>query len=463
MSLLQKLSELNESDILPLHMPGHKRNVRAGVFRDILDIDITEIDGFDDLHNPEGVILDMEKQAARLYGAKHAYISVNGSTAANQAAILGMCPYGSEIMLPRASHKSIYYALELGQYVPVYLPHRVVKGTSITDAVRIEDVVEAYEAHPDCKCVVITSPTYEGISADVKAIADVVHSHNGVLIVDSAHGAHIGLNNERLCEGALSQGADLVIVSLHKTLPSPTQTALLLSGNTECNVSLVEHYMKVFQSSSPSYILMAGVGECLNYIEDRFPEDMNVLLNRISKLEDELARLRHIDIRPIRDNDPTKIIIQSDSISGYDMHHTLLDTYHIQCEMYSTDYCLAMLSVMDGVETFDRLAQALKQIDDSLEDVPKQSRDDAHRVIPQTVRVMSAREAMEHKSASAPISDKLVGRVAAGYVMEYPPGIPVLVPGELIDERVITYINKGLEKHLNIYGIDDNQMPVVEL
>lgn len=473
MSLYERLIELNNSDMLPLHMPGHKRTNSSGAMSGYFGIDITEIDGFDDLHNPDGILLDMEKQAARIYGCDRAYISVNGSTGANEAAIMTACPHGTEIIMPRASHKSVYHAVELGHLRPVYIEHNTVKDTDITDAVSPDQVKEALESHPDCGCVLVTSPTYEGISADISRIAQIVHEHNAILIVDSAHGAHFGLA-EALPDNPIKQGADLVIVSLHKTLPSPTQTALLLVNETNISDTYkLQHYMSIFQTSSPSYILMAGIGECLNYMEKSGKENMDALLAQILKFKDDMSGLVNIDVNPVVDNDPTKLIIRSKSnrLTGYRLYHELRDTYHIQCEMYSTDYCLAMLSVMDGDETFIRLVQALGQIDETYKDSiavsgvePEnmEARANVRSHISQVESAMTPGEALALANSFIPIDGLMPGMVSAGYVMEYPPGIPILVPGEVVNNQIITYIKHRLEMHLNIVGLHDGKMLVVD-
>lgn len=471
MALLDALLELKKSDMLPLHMPGHKRNFVQGSMEDILGIDITEIDGFDDLHNPEGFILDMEDKARGLYGADIALISVNGSTAANEAAIMAVAKAGDKILLSRASHKSIYYAVEICSAKPIYLEQNYIDGTNIVDTVSASQIEKALADNPDCHIVVITSPTYEGVLADIRSIANVVHSFGAVLIVDCAHGAHLGFS-DRLPQAPIVSGADIVITSLHKTLPSPTQTALLLANAERVNVGLLKHYMKVFQSSSPSYVLMAGIGECLNYMDSLLPEDLERLLDRIERFKGELRGLKYIDVDSVPGNDPTKIVISSriESISGYDIYHRLLEDFHIQCEMYSIDFCLAMLSVMDRDESFGRLTKALITIDSSIEksDTTRMARKmdrtklSSREAFPTPEVAMLSGEAIKLPSVLLPINDELVGRVSADYVFEYPPGIPIIIPGEIIDQSVITYINNGLEKHLNICGLQDNQMLVME-
>lgn len=465
MSLYDELRKLNNSDMLPLHMPGHKRSDKLQNMSEIYDIDITEIDGFDDLHNPSGILLDIKKQAARIYGCTEAYISVNGSTAANEAAILAVSKPGQKIIMPRASHKSIYYAVEVGDLIPIYLDYKTIPDADISAPVMACDVRNALDENPDCKTVIITSPTYEGIIADISSIADVVHECGGVLIVDSAHGAHLGLA-DCVPKSAISEGTDICITSLHKTLPSPTQTALLLANGDRVPYQRLKHFCSVFQSSSPSYVLMAGIGECLDYIEDGAEADLKLLTELASSFREKLKGLQYIDVCPVKDNlniDSGKLVIKSriEGYSGADLFQELLSEYHIQCEMHGTDYVLAMFTVMDDEQCFDRLSDALVQIDDRLASCSFEKKKKEYVEYPKPEKKLEIRNASNLEQDVIDIKDAC-GRISADYVMAYPPGIPVLVPGELIDKQVITYLINGLEIGLNIIGIDDNKISVVK-
>lgn len=462
-TLYEKLVELNNSDMYPLHMPGHKRNPDSGAMSQIYGIDITEIDGFDDLHAPDGILLDMSVQAARLYGADRAYISVNGSTAANEAAIMGLACQGDEILIARNSHKSVYYAVEMAGANPIYFFPGKIPGTDIYDVASADCIEKKLVEHPNCKLVVITSPTYEGLIADIDSISKKVHSHGAVLIVDAAHGAHLNF----MWDGKynpLKQGADIVITSLHKMLPAPTQTALLLLNSSVRNFKSIEHYMHMLQTSSPSYILMAGVGEALKYIETDAKEDMDSLLNEINTLHSRLCGCEHIqisqDLFGAKVCDPCKLIIYSPTgeMTGREIYDMLRDKYHIQCEMCGADYALGILSVMDTHDGFERIAEALIKMDAELADSPVEHTEagDLSEAVLEAFNprcVMSAKAALQLPTCEKLI-DEAQGKTAAEYIIVYPPGMPLIVPGEIISKEVIGIIHKYKELQLNLIGND---------
>lgn len=464
--------------MLPLHMPGHKRSDVIPAMSGIYGIDITEIDGFDDLHDPDGIIAEIQQKASDLYGAGGAWISVNGSTAAVEAAILSVCRAGDKIIIPRVSHKSVYYAIEIGHLNPVYLEQEYVPGTSIICPPDADAVEKACAAHSDAVCVLITSPTYEGLTADISGIARVAHSHGMALVTDSAHGAHLGFGTG---SGALQEGADISVISLHKMLPAPTQTAMLLAAGSESDsrtlpdgvsADRISHYMQVLQSSSPSYVLMAGVDECLGYIDDRLRDDLARVNAMSEKFRTELADLEHLDILSVEHSDPLKVIIRSkvSSVSGRDLYMGLLRDYHIQCEMYGTDYCLALFSPVDDASSFDRLESALIKMDRGISDDTQALTDDspalAHESIMSRIHVpqaaMSAADAYGCRSVVTRWFPDIIGRISSSYICLYPPGVPLVVPGEIIDDEVYGLIDQGLRTGLHITGLRDGQVSVID-
>lgn len=474
MTLYDKLSELNKSDMLPLHMPGHKRSDVIPEMAGIYGIDITEIDGFDDLHEPAGVIAEIEQRAAKLYGAGRAWISVNGSSAALEAAISAVCKAGDEIIIPRASHKSIYHAIEMRHLQPVYIGAEPMKDTGILLPPTADIVREACEAHPEARCVVITSPTYEGLISDISGIADTVHAYGMVLIADSAHGAHLGFGEQH---STLQDGADIAVVSLHKMLPAPTQTALLLTGSRSLTGAATEpftvsvdrnsHYMQVFQSSSPSYVLMAGIDACIGYMESRLTEDLAEAVRAASHFREELSSLKCLDIVSEKNSDPLKAVIRirGNGFTGRDLYMGLLREHHIQCEMYGSDYVLAMFSPVDSAASFDRLRDAIIELDDAFakstvpEDEPSKSYTYGMH-IPEAV--MKPAEAYEIANEWRTLDEDLIGKISASYICVYPPGIPVIVPGETMDEDVYSRIKSGLENGLHITGLKNGMVSVLK-
>lgn len=467
MGLWEQIEKLHKSDMLPLHMPGHKRSDRISPLAEVYAHDITEIDGFDDLHHPTGMIKEMCDRAAGIYGAAHAWISVNGSTAANEVAILSVCDPGDIIIMPRASHRSVYYAVEMGGLNPWYISTSRFDETSIYFPPTPDEIRGALRACPDCRCVVITSPTYEGLCADIPAIARIVHEAGAILIVDSAHGAHI----------TDMPDADIRIVSLHKMLPAPTQTALLLLGKDALKRGVrpdrISHYMDVFVSSSPSYVLMAGVDACLEYMETSFKSDLERMKGVLTTLRSGCEDLLFIDISPItEESDPFKVVILTKAgvLGGAEIYRILREKYHIQCELKGAGFALALFSVMDDEKAAKRLSDALQDIERELNERmesgqmtipshgPRQPDMYADH-IPISMMTPSAAVRAEHETAA--FDEDLIGHISAGYVCIYPPGVPVIAPGEMIDKAVVDTYLKETERGLIITGVEDGKVPVL--
>jgi len=253
--LYSKLMAYGNSDVYPFHMPGHKRNKK---FDEFYKMDITEIEGFDNLHHPESIILEAEQRAAHLFGAEETFFLVNGSTSGILAAISSISKEGSTVLVARNSHKSVYHGIYLNNLKVTYLIPDVIEEFDINGGIDPEEVRICMEHNKEIAGVIITSPTYDGVVSDIRKIADIVHEYGIPLIVDEAHGAHFPLWDEAP-ESAISCGADMVIHSLHKTLPSLTQTALLHVNGNIVDRDKIRRFLGIYQSSSPSYVLMASI------------------------------------------------------------------------------------------------------------------------------------------------------------------------------------------------------------
>ena len=264
-NIFDKLKNYSDSDYYAFHMPGHKRNL------DLMDetspyrIDITEIDGFDDLHHAEGLLKEAQERAAKVYHASETHFLINGSTAGILSAILGTTEKGDSILVARNCHKSVYHAIYLNELDPVYIYPKFDTEQGLSTEIDAEDVQKALEEHPKIRAVMIVSPTYDGVVSDIEKIAEIVHEAGCLLIVDEAHGAHFGFD-PYFPESANMYGADLVINSLHKTLPALTQTALLHVNGERVNRRKVKRYLDMLQTSSPSYILMASIDACIHLV-----------------------------------------------------------------------------------------------------------------------------------------------------------------------------------------------------
>lgn len=454
----KKLQKLSKSNIYPFHMPGHKR--QSLDLGDPYSIDITEIDGFDNLHSPEGIIRDAQERAAQLYGAKKSYFLVNGSTCGLLAAISAAVPKGKKILVARNCHKAVYHSIFLRELVPIYM-YPTILEEGIQGAITLETVREKLENNPEVSAVIITSPTYDGVVSDVRAIAELVHSYGAKLIVDQAHGAHFGFE-ERLPESATVQGADAVIVSLHKTLPCFTQTALLNICGDLFDTKRVEKFLAVYETSSPSYVFLAGIDKCIRYISEEknniFPKYFNYLEEFYGKLEG-LEKLKVISSRP--DIDSTKILVFTDgcSIDGPKLYNILLEKYEIQLEMCASNYILALSSVMDTREGLNRLANALLEIDSEIKYDMQQGGKAPIQLNCGKIYTEMERALEIHQADELPINEvepeQAANQISGDYIFLYPPGIPIVVPGEIITEELIETFRQIQGQGLKLHGLTE--------
>lgn len=616
--LLEKLKQYGASDFYPLHMPGHKRQIRH--FVDPFAIDITEIEGFDDLHHARSILLEAQCRAARLYGAEETYYLINGSTCGILAAVAASVKRGGRILMARNSHRSCYHAAFLNDlrvtylYPPVSVCEAVQTesagqgicenvrcgerediGRGICENVRREsitsetcgnerrqgsacricgsispaDVEEALRQNPDIEAVLVTSPTYDGVVSDIRAIAEIAHAAGAVLIVDEAHGAHFGMH-PYFPEPALSCGADIVINSLHKTLPSLTQTALLHVQGNRADREKLRKYLDIYQTSSPSYVLMAGMDACVRLLQERGGELFDAFTQRLERMKSELRQklrvlqlldretflaqgefretpenpectenrmvgqnagingieqrttepgntgasenVKSLENAPVYDLDRSKVLISTAhcAMTGPELADLLRNEYHLEPEMAAADYVTAIMTVADTQEGFDRLTAALLEIDAKLwaetgttvqkervrkaegkheneldgsrlcadpclnidtkegadtdrfgsevsENEKKSKKKDiviSWTRYPRSEEVLSIREAEECPAEQVALADS-AGRISAEYVYLYPPGIPLLVPGERITEELLQRLRAEQAAGLKLRGFAD--------
>lgn len=476
--LYDALARYCKDGFYPYHMPGHKRSRAAGAMSQYYGIDITEIDGFDNLHHAEGVLLEAQQRANRLYGneGSETFYLVNGSTCGVLAAVMAVAERGAELLIARNCHKSVYHAAILQELRLHYYYPPVLEEYGICGGADAEEIDRLLARYPDCAAVVVTSPTYEGIITDVRAVAEVVHARHKILIVDEAHGAHLGLH-ESLPPGALASGADLVIHSLHKTLPAMTQTALLHVQGERVDRGSLRRYLAMLQSSSPSYVLMASMDSCIRYMESSGAERFVWMRQQYELFSKKMADCRHIEIANAVYAGQTPDVLHGKFIAGWDigklaigvrdgllngqqLYDLLRDEYRLQMEMAAERYVLAIMTVMDTAEGWQRLADALSEIDDRIETgaiaVRQAEEPGLIGVIPKQPATgeacMTAARAYLGKREEVPLAGA-VGRVAADFINLYPPGIPLIVPGEAVSEGLIGEIRRYMRAGLTVQGV----------
>ena len=459
--LLESLKKYADSDHLPMHMPGHKR--RMGEMGNPFFIDLTEIDGFDDLHHAKGLLKRAQQRAADIYHAEETHYLVNGSTGGILAAVSGCTTFGGTLLMARNSHKSVYHgALLRGLNVKYLYPQSTGKW-GINGEILSADVDNILKQEPDIEAVLITSPTYDGVVSDVRKIAEIAHAYGVPLLVDAAHGAHFPFS-DCFPEDATIAGADLVIHSLHKTLPALTQTALLhLNGNL-IDRERVRDYLRICQTSSPSYVLMASMDQCMEWAAGH-RDAFESFCERLRGLREGLHECQKLKLIEVPGMDITKVLIsvQGLSVSGQQLAQILRREYQIEVEMACSSYVCAMTTVADQEEDLHRLLTALLKIDQKLVRMQTGSDSSLYRmdaVLP-AKSVFTFLEA-EKKDRERCLLTEANGRISGDFVMLYPPGIPLLAPGEEISGEMIARIGQYQRDGLELQGICENSLKVLK-
>ena len=458
--LAEQLTTYADSDYLPMHMPGHKR--RMGDLGNPFFIDITEIDGFDDLHHAEGILREAEQRAAKLYGSEETHFLINGSTGGILSAIAGCVPHGGTLLMARNCHKSVYHAALLGALHTHYIYPQPADQMGINGPIFAEDVEKELEQHPEVQAVFLTSPTYDGVVSDVRAIAEVVHRKHLPLIVDEAHGAHFPFSTY-FPEDSIKSGADVVIHSVHKTLPSLTQTALIhLNGNL-ADRQKIRYFLSVYQTSSPSYVLMAGIDQCMEWTAAHQAE-FDVFGKRLEGFREKIRNLKAIKLLEVPGMDRSKILLSAAGrgVSGQKLSDLLRKEHHIEMEMACSTYACAITTVADREEELSRFAEALEELDRMLETRLEQSLEEREKdTVIRTEQICTIEGAFQKKTRFCAV-EETEGAVSGGFVMPYPPGIPLLVPGEQINRQVLERLRVYLKEGLTVYGVREGKIELLK-
>lgn len=429
MRLHDKLSTL---DKYPFHMPGHKRNEKFGITGS--EIDITEIDGFDNLHAPNGVIADMENRLKKIYKSTRSFISVNGSTAGILAGIHAVCDRGDTVIVARNCHKSVFNACMLLELNVKYIEPEFDYTNGYYTSVAQKTVDEALRNVKNAKAIIITCPTYEGFISRIKCDIPI--------ITDAAHGAHLGL-------GYFPEypKSDIVISSLHKTLPSLTQTAVVNVYN-EKYINGVKRYMDIFQTTSPSYVLMNSIDLCCNYIESN-PLDFGIFYERLCDLR--LAETNNLRIQYTDDISKIVLSCANTDISGIELADKFRNEYNIEPEYASERYVLFMATIGDTQEGLNALKSAIEKIDEEL----LSTYCEIIKKPPISSDITKICISSEYEACGLMDS---AGRISNEFVFAYPPGIPIIAPNEVISQKAVEYISLASEKGVNILS-DSGEVP----
>jgi len=444
-------------------MPGHKlgKGIPEGILNYLHLLDMTEIPGLDNLHFPDGVIKEAQDLAAKAFGADYTSFLVNGSTCGVHAAILGLCKPGDKLIVSRDCHKSVVGAMMLASVTPIYIAPQYDCPFGVPSIMLPSTVKHAIENNPDAVGVVMTRPNYYGICSDICAISDVVHSYNKILIVDEAHGAHLKFSSKLPC-CALDGGADVCIQSAHKTLPALTQGAYIHIKGNRVDVDKVKFVLRLIQTSSPSYIIMAFLDIARGIMENAGSEMIENLLTNINWFEKKLYTNTGFKVLPANslqlDNiDKTRIVVnvKNTGHTGFSIEKILRSKYNIQVEMSDLYNIVCISTVADGIKEFESLYFALKEIDQSSTNFTKFPNISIKEVeIPS--QVVALDKIMQSKYEKRNLSDS-VGKVSRGIITPYPPGVPIVCPGEVITQQAVEYIISVIEAGGNVNGVFDNK------
>lgn len=489
--ILSFLEEHRDSKPISFHMPGHKgkdfyESLGMGSFdRDCSDMDITEISGADNLFQPEGIIRETMDKYKKLYGSEESFLLINGSSCGIIAAILASLESGGKLLMARNSHKSVYNALELGKIEPVYVYPKPTREYGLMGQISPEDVKAALEENPDVKAVIVPSPNYYGICSDIRSIADISHSHGALLIVDQAHGAHLKFMKETMA--AENLGADIVINSTHKTLASFTQTAILNLCSDRISKESVAHHLHLLESTSPSYLLMASLDVNADIIQNYGQGLFMAWQKNLDFFYDEAMWIRGLMTMDDPNLDRTKIILDMSylDLTGSRLAHEL-EKRGIFTELSDGPIVMCMTGIGNKRYDYERLLMALSEIseeriDEAIDRACKREalraefderRDRLKAAVFQAKskveldEIEKSLQALEDEKdlssdeyqnysyeleggaewvgfpkgkKSVPLKDS-AGEVAATCLTPYPPGVPIICPGEVITEEVINHL-----------------------
>lgn len=462
--IINELNKNLDNKLISFHMPGHKMGSiykklgYSSIVEKIYQMDTTEIEGTDNLHSPEGIIKKSQERASKVFKSQKTYYLIDGSTCGIQASILATCNPKDKIIVNRDCHQSVINGCILGDIDPVYIKSKV-NNKSVLTGVDIEDVKETIDNNLDAKAILITYPTYYGYTYDLKEICEYAHSKDIIVIVDEAHGSHLGLS-EKLPNTAISEGADIVIQSTHKTLPSFTQSSMLHIQGNRVDTNKIDTMLRMIESSSPSYILLSSLELAVDIYEKHGRDLMQDLLKNINEFSDIFKTNLSINIDNRYDKTKLFISLENAGITGYDLEEILRKEYNIQVELSNYYGILIICTIGNTKNDFDALQNALEDIiykyksDNKLKNIKYPDN------IPQ--KAITPREAFYKTKKSVKIEDS-EGKICGENVVPYPPGISIISPGEVITKEIIDYIAICTEEGMNISGMKDKELKYIQV
>jgi len=473
MPIFEALKQYHEKEVIPFDVPGHKHGKGIPELADflgekVLQVDVNSMKPLDFLNDPTSVIKDAQELAANAFSADHCFFLVNGTTSAVQAMIMSTCNPGEKLILPRNAHKSAIHGLILSGAQPVYIQPEINNQLGIAMGVSVESVEIAIAENPDARAVFIINPTYYGYTSKIKEIVKLAHRHGMAVIVDEAHGAHFGFSTE-LPQDAMSAGADMSAVSLHKTGGSLTQSSLLLMREGLIDSGIVRTMINLTQTTSASYLLMTSLDVARKGLATKGSETLGRVLEISREARDRINSIKGLyafgkellDDKGVHSFDETKLGVNVTGIglTGFEAYDILRDEYNIQVELGDTGNILAVISLGDDSSSVDSLVSAL-------EDMAKRLKKEQLKIKVPPLKnpevIVSPRNAFYSMKRSVRLEDAK-GMICAESVMVYPPGIPIVTMGEKISEEIIEYINFVKSQKTTISGTRDPNVEYIEV
>ncbi|NMA48919.1 MAG: aminotransferase class V-fold PLP-dependent enzyme [Tissierellia bacterium] len=455
--VFEALKKLKEENSISFHMPGHKGKETLIHWGEYMPyIDTTELEGLDNLLEPRGIIEESQKYTAKVFGAKASLYGVNGSTGSIYIALASITKPGDKVLIQRNCHKSVYNALILNRIQPVYIYPNYNENHNVLTGLFPEDVDAALTENPEIKAVVITYPNYYGVCSDIKEIVKIVHKHGKVLMVDEAHGPHMTFS-DKLPISAIEGGADIVIHSTHKTLPSLTQTSMIHVGTDKIDLNKLRDRYQLYTTTSPSYLFTLSNELAVAYMDseegrarlDRSINLVNKTIERLNKIPRVEVFTGDPDDTSIYEKDNTKILISIDGIRGSTVKKLLRTDYNIRLEMADFYYALILTSLMNDEEEFEKVIEAITDI------AAKTHYEEINWVnvkMPTPKIITRPSEAYYGKKEQILLKDA-IGRVSAAPIIPYPPGIPLIVPGEEITHEIYEHVLFLMDNGIEIVGL----------
>ncbi len=465
--IYEALQNFRQMRVVPFDVPGHKHGKGNPELTEFLgeqcvSIDVNSMKPLDNLCHPVSVIHEAEVLAADAFGAAHAFLMVGGTTSSVQSMVLSTCKRGDKIILPRNVHRSVINALVLCGAIPVYVNPEVDRRLGISLGMQREQVAKAIAEHPDAVAVFVNNPTYYGVCSDLRAIVKMAHDAGMYCLADEAHGTHFYFG-DGMPVSAMAAGADMAAVSMHKSGGSLTQSSLLLIG-PRMNVGHVRQIINLTQTTSGSYLLMSSLDISRRNLVQRGKQVFQKVIQMADYAREEINAIggyyafgrELINGNSIFDFDPTKLSVHTRDIglAGIEVYDLLRDEYDIQIEFGDIGNILAYLSIGDRPQELERLVSALAEI-------RRRFQMDSHGLLSQEYIdpevVTSPQEAFYAAKKSVPLKDS-AGMVCSEFVMCYPPGIPILAPGERITQDILDYIEYARVKGCSLTGPEDPEI-----